>query len=152
MGIESNKELLRRYYEEVVSGGELDRIGDFISPDYVEVHDNERHTVGLEGAREHLRGVRRTYPDLHLTVEQQIAEGDWVVTRVTMRGTHEGEWLGIAPTGERVEVTAVNVDRVIDGRIVEHGGAANLLQTLLDVGAVRVVGKGEGASRTDRRG
>lgn len=56
-----------------------------------------------------------------------------------MRGTHAGEWLGMRPTGEVVEMTAVNIDRIVDGRIVEHGGAANLLFPLLKIGAVRVV-------------
>lgn len=82
--------------------------------------------------------MRQTYPDLHLTIEQQIAEGEWVVTRVTMRGTHRGAWLGIQPTGRPIEVSAVNVDRVVDGRIVEHGGAANLLGPLLEIGAIQV--------------
>jgi predicted ester cyclase len=83
--------------------------------------------------------VRQTYPDLQLTVEQQIAEGDWVVTHVTGRGTHKGEWLGMKPTRKNVEITAVNIDRVIDGRIVEHGGAANVFEELLRIGAIKVV-------------
>ena len=131
-----NKELLRRYYEDVVSTGAVDDVPRYVSANYVEVHDNERHAIGVEGAKAHIRGVRDTYPDLRLTVEQQIAEGEWVATRVTMRGTQRGEWQGIRPTGKRIEVTTVNVDRVLDGRIVEHGGAANLLGPLLDAGAV----------------
>ena len=142
MSSDENKTLVRRYYEEVVSTGTLDEVGQFISPDYVEVHDNTRYAVGLEGVREHIRGVRQTYPDLRLTVEQQIAEGEWVVTRVTMHGTHQGEWQGIKPTGKPVAVTAVNIDRVVGGRIVEHGGAANLLGPLLEIGAV--VRRGDG--------
>ena len=137
---EQNKELVRRYYEEVVNTGSVENIASFISPDYVEVHDNERLPLGIDGAKQHVEGVRQTYPDLHLTIEQQIAEGEWVATRVTMRGTHQGEWLGIAPTGSSLQVSAVNLDRVVAGRIVEHGGAANLLAPLLDIGAVRVVG------------
>jgi predicted ester cyclase len=133
---DDNKALVRRYYEEVVSTGAIDAVPRFIAPDYVEVHDNRRYRLGLEGAREHIRGVRQTYPDLRLTVEEQIAEGEWVVTRVTMRGTHAGEWQGIKPTGKTVEVTAVNIDRVVGGRILEHGGAANLLGPLMEIGAV----------------
>lgn len=139
MGIAANKELVRRYYEEVVNAAAVDRLSEFLAPEYTEVHDNVRYPIGLAGAVEHVLGVRRTYPDLHLTVEQQIAEGEWVATRVTMRGTHEGEWLGIRPTGRRIEVTAVNLDRVVDGRIVEHGGAASLLMPLLQIGAIRPV-------------
>lgn len=140
MSTEANKKLVRRYYEEVVNTGAVDRVPAFVSPDYTEVHDDARYRLGIEGAQEHIRGVRRTYPDLHLTVEQQIAEGEWVVTRVTMRGTHRGEWMGIRPTGRPVVVTAVNVDRVVNGLMVEHGGAANLLGPLLAIGAVRVAG------------
>jgi len=136
--VEENKLLVRRYYEEVVNTGNVARLAEFISPDYVEVHDNVRHPIGLEGAKGHVLGVRGTYPDLHLTVEQQIAEGDWVVTRVTARGTHAGGWLGMKPTGKKLEMTAVNIDRVVDGRIVEHDGAANLLEPLLKIGALQV--------------
>jgi len=135
---EENKLLVRRYYEEVVNTGDIDLLAEFVSPDYVEVHNNIRYPVGLEGAKEHVLGVRNTYPDLHLTVEQQIAEDEWVVTRVTARGTHKGVWLGMKPTGKKVKMTAVNIDRVVDGLLVEHGGAANLLEPLLEIGALRI--------------
>ncbi len=135
---EQNKKLVRRYYEEIVNTGKVEDIDSFISPNYAEIHDNKKYWIGLEGAKEHVLGVRQTYPDLHLTVEQQIGEGKWVVSRVTMRGTHRGEWLGIKPTGKVLEVSAVNIDKVVAGRIVEHSGAANLLGPLLEAGAVKV--------------
>ena len=100
------------------------------------MRNTTRQRVGVEGAKQHILGVRETYPDLHLTVEQQIAEGEWVVTRITARGTHEGVWLGMRPIGDKVEITAVNIDRVVDGRIMEHGGAANVLEPLLEIGAM----------------
>jgi len=140
MSIEENKLLIRRYIEEVVNTGNVDKIARFISPDYIEVHDKTGQSNGIEGAKRHIIGVRQTYPDLHLTIEQQIAEGDWVVTRVTARGTHLGTWLGMKPTGKAVEITAVNIDKVVEGRIVEHGGAANLLEALLEIGAIQIVG------------
>ena len=135
----NNKDLVRRYYEEVVNTGNLANLERFISPDYVEVYEGVRHPIGLEGARSHIAGGRATYPDIYLTIEQQIAEGEWVVTRLTARGTHRGEWMGIKPTGKAVEITAVNIDRVVDGRIVEHGGAADLLGPFLKIGAVKAV-------------
>jgi predicted ester cyclase len=75
----------------------------------------------------HVAGVRKVYPDLKITIEHQIAEGEWVVSVITARGTHEGEWLGMKPTGRTMVFSGVNVDRVVDGRLVEHGGAANML-------------------------
>jgi predicted ester cyclase len=131
--------LIRRYIEEVVNTGNVDDLARFISPDYVESHDQTGQSSGLEGAKKHILGVRETYPDLHVTIEQQIAEGEWVVSRITARGTHLGTWLEMKPTGKKVEITGVNIDRVVDGRIVEHGGAADLLGPVLEIGAIQVV-------------
>ncbi len=138
MTTEDNKLLVRRYYEEVVNTGDVEKLDQFISPDYVEVYDNTNYPMGLKGAREHVFGARKTYPNLHLTIERQIAEGEWVASCVTARGTHQGVWMGMKPTGREVEITLVNVDRVVDGRIVEHGGAANMLEPFLKIGAIRV--------------
>ena len=132
------KALVRCYYEEVVSTGAVHRVPEFISTDYSEVYNNVTYPVGIDGAKEHILGVRRTYPDLWVRVEQQIAEGEWVVSVVTATGTHEGVWMGMRPTGQVLEMSGVNVDRVVGGLIVEHGGAANLLEPLLEVGAIRV--------------
>ena len=135
---DANKALVREYYERVVGTGDVADIASFIAADYTEVYRGDRYDLGVEGATEHVLGVRRAFPDLTIVVERQIAEGEWVVSSVVARGTHSAAWLGMAPTGERVEFTAVNVDRVVGGRIVEHGGAANLLAPLLESGAIRV--------------
>lgn len=144
--VAQNKDLVRRYVEEVINTGDVRHIEHFISPDYVEIYRDQEHAVGIAGAKEHVLGVRLVYPDLHLTVHQQIAEGEWVVTVYTARGTHQGEWMGIQPTGKVIEVTGVNVDRVKNGLIVQHGGAANLLEPLLEVGALKVVGEDDSAN------
>lgn len=141
MPSDENKLLVRRFYEEVVNTGNLDLIERFIVPEYVEVSDGKRYAIGIEGAKEHILGVRQTYPDLCIETERQISEGEWVATCITARGTHRGRWLGIKPTGKAVAFTGVNIDRVVDGRIVEHGGAANMLGPLLEIGAIKVVGK-----------
>jgi predicted ester cyclase len=140
MATTDNKLLIRRYIEEVINTGNVDKIDQFISPDYVEVYEGKRFPLGTKGAKEHILGVRQTYPDLSLTVEQQIAEGEWVATSITARGTHRGLWLGIKPTGKVLTFSGVNINRVVDGRIVEHGGAANMLEPLLEAGAIRVEG------------
>ena len=142
MSLTANKQLVRRFIEQLVNTGDVDAMADFVSSDCVETDGKVRIVSGVEGMQQHVLGVRRTFPDLHLTVERQIAEGEWVVTQVTARGTHGGEWLGIRPTGRPVVITGVNVDRVVDGRIVEHGGAANMLDALLEIGAVQAVSDG----------
>ena len=139
MTINENKWIVRRYIEEAVNTGNVKNLDEFISPDYIETLDPSKKILGVEGARQHIIGVRQTFPDLHLTIEKQISEGDWVVTCITARAIHHGEWLGIKPTGKEVEITGVNVDKIVSGRIVEHGGAANMFEALLRIGAIQVV-------------
>ena len=133
-----NKTVVRRFLKEVGSTGDLDRIPEFIAPQCRSSDGPAGPVDGVAAMRAHLLGVRSTFPDLQLKVEQQIAEGEWVATRVTAEGTHLGGWLGMKPTGKRVTITAVDLDRVVDGRIVEHGGAANMLEALLAIGALSV--------------
>ncbi|UCH15608.1 MAG: ester cyclase [Bacteroidales bacterium] len=139
MSEEENKKLIRRFIDEVINTGNIDNIENFIAPDYTEIHEGKRYQVGIEGAKEHITGVRQTYPDLKLTIENQIAEGEWVATCIVARGTHKGVWAGIKPTGKVLTYTGVNINKIVDGLIIEHGGAANLLGPLIDAGAVKVV-------------
>jgi predicted ester cyclase len=139
MSVNENKRLIRRYVDEVINTGNVGIIEQFISPDYVEVHEGKRYEIGVAGAKEHVLGVRKTYPDLHLRVHRQIAEGEWVSTIIEAKGTHLGDWMGIKPTRKVLIYTGININRIVGGRIVEHGGAANLLGPLLEAGAIRVV-------------
>lgn len=141
MSAEKNKKLIRSYIEEVINTGNVELMEKFISPNYVEVHEGKRYEVGIQGAKDHIVGVRETYPDLTLTVDQQIAEGDWVATCITAKGTHKGSWLGMKPTGKQVSFTGVNIEKIENGKITEHGGAANLLLQLLEIGAIQIVGE-----------
>lgn len=139
MSESENKRVVRRFIEEIINTGNVERLADVVSDRIFESNDPTGTARGLESMRQHVLGVRQTYPDLHLTIEKQIAEGDWVVTCITARGTHQGHWLGIKPTGKPVVITGVNVDKVVDGKIVDHGGAANMFEALLEIGAIRLV-------------
>ena len=131
-----NKKIIRRFIEEVENTGDISKIHEFISEDYVEVHDGKRYEIGIQGAIDHVLGVRKVYPDLRLTIELQVSEGEWVVTAYSVTGTFKEEWFGMKPTGKPITYTGVNIDRVRDGKIIEHGGAANLLNPLLDAGVI----------------
>jgi predicted ester cyclase len=133
----NNKLLARRLLEEVVNTGDVHRLAEFVAPDYVERHAD---VAGIEGARQHILTFHRCYPDLHVTVEGQVAEDDIVVTWFTMRGTHWGEWGGIKPTNKVLTLRGVNVQKFRDGRIVEQWGGANTLEALLEIGAIRLPG------------
>jgi predicted ester cyclase len=117
------KLLVRRFIETVVNTGDLNRVAEFVAP------------AIAEETKRHVAGVRSTYSNLRVTVGDQIAEGEMVVTRVMARGTHTGPYLGLRPTNKTVVIEGVNVDRVRDGKIVEHWGAANTLEALALVGA-----------------
>ena len=137
--IELNKDIVRRFIQEVVNTGEVARLNTFVSPECVETDGRVRVLSGITGMAEHVRAVREIYPDLFITIERQIAEGEWVATQITARGTHCREWLGMAATGKHLVFTGVNVDRIVNGLIVEHGGAANMLQPFLEAGALQPI-------------
>ncbi|HJQ29459.1 MAG TPA: ester cyclase [Rubrobacter sp.] len=120
MSSEGNKAVVRQFLDEVFGGGNLELVDEIFAPDYV-LHDPAVPGAvgGTEGMKQYVSMYRAAYPDTHFTIEDQIAEGDHVVTRWTGQGTHRGELLGIAPTGKLVTVTGIEVDRVSGGRIEE---------------------------------
>ena len=136
---EANIKVVTLYIEKVLNTGNTNDIDVFISPDYTEVYQKKRYSIGIEGAKKHIMGVRETYPDLHLSIDQQFSDGDWIITSYTMTGTHLGKWMGIKHTGKIIQVTGVNLDKVVNGKIVEHGGATNLFESLLEIGAIRII-------------
>src|SRR5215207_9125000 len=123
---EENKVVASRVYE-VIATGNLDLAEEIVDPD---APDNERACVTEDHAqprlidtfREFAADAHAAFPDMHITVEDMIAEGDRVAARVSMRGTHQGEFQGIAATGKRVQVQAMDMFRIADGKIVEHWG------------------------------
>jgi len=76
------------------------------------------------------------YPDLSSTVEQQTVDGEWVTTRITLRGTHRGEFMGVAPTGKSFEIMQISLDQVAGGKVVEHFGVSDWFRALVAFGVV----------------
>lgn len=132
------KELVRRFYSEMFRN--LSLAEEFIGANYVD-HNNEQGGRGLEVFRSHIEALRRTFPDFSVNIEDMLAEGDKVVTRVTGRGTHTGLWMQIEPTGSVVEVKGINIDRIADGRIVEHWGEADTVAMLVQMGVDPFAGR-----------
>jgi predicted ester cyclase len=134
------KTIVRRFYAEVIGTGDLSRVEAFIDPAYVD-HNSEEAGRGLSVVRAHVEALRRTFPDFHLQVDDIIGEGDKVVTRVSGHGTHGGEWMGIHPTGTIVRVKGINIDRIANGRIVEHWGEADTVGMLCQMGVDPFAGR-----------
>jgi predicted ester cyclase len=120
MTSEQNKVIVRRAFEEPWKGN-LDVIDELIATQYIG-HDpaNPEPLRGPAGVKEFISTYRAAFPDARITVEQQLAEGDLVATRWTGRGTHEGELMGISPTGKRVTVSGLTISRLEGDKIVEE--------------------------------
>jgi predicted ester cyclase len=116
---QSNAEIVRRFADEVISRGEIDRAGEFAWEDVVEQVPLPGQGPGLEGLKDILRAMRAGFPDLVFSTLEQISEGDKVASRFEWTGTHKGTFLGIPPTGRPVRVWGIVIDRLVDGRIKE---------------------------------
>src|SRR5215213_8595749 len=123
---EDNKAIARKVYE-IVSTGDFGRATEIVDQDAPdnELLPNDPSAKLIDTFKETFAEAREGFPDLSITVEEVMAEGDRVAARVTMRGTHRGEFQGIAPTGKRVEVKAIDMFRISGGKIVEHWGHAD---------------------------
>jgi len=131
------KERMKYFYERVVSDHLLDEAPEYIAQECAVRSGTTLVPVGLEGMIRHLTEVRLTYPDYRMTITRQFEDGDFVISEFIMEGTHAGEWLGIKPTNKRLTFTGVDIDRVVDGKIVEHGGAVNLFDTFFTEQIIR---------------
>jgi steroid delta-isomerase-like uncharacterized protein len=133
-----NKALMRRFYEELWSKGNLEAIPELVAKDFVD----HQAPVGQPSGREELAGLvvmwRTGFPDMQETVEDLISEGDKVVGRFLMRGTHRGEFMGVAPTGRSVTMSGIDVVRVADGKISEFWYAEQMLGLMQQLGAAPV--------------
>jgi steroid delta-isomerase-like uncharacterized protein len=131
---EGNKNLVRRLFEEVWNKGNLQVTDDLLTPNYAH-HDSSTPDLGRgpEGEKKRATLYRTAFPDLRLTVEDIIAEGETVVARWSCRGTHKGDLNGIAPTGKRVNITGISIARFTNGKMSEgfvHWDALSLMQQL----------------------
>ncbi len=119
MSLEENKALVRRYFEEVLNKGNLALLDEIFASDSVWRPIGLPEMRGVEARRQFITGIRAAYPNIHFTIEEMMAEGDKVVLRWTDSGTQTGEWMGIAPTGKRVDGIGASIFRVSGGKIVE---------------------------------
>lgn len=137
---EANKTLVRRVYDDMWNKSDLS------VPDTIYASDVVNHELppgmpeGIEGTKAYFGMFLSAFPDTQMTVEEQIAEGDKVVTRWTARGTHTGELMGIPPTGKQVTVTGINVDRIAGGKIVEEWGEFDMMGMMQQLGVVPTPG------------
>ncbi len=135
MSTEENKAVVGQEFEEMFNqGGNLDAAEEIYAPDYVGHEPTFGDVHSVEGAKQFGADFRQAFPDLQTTIEDMVAEGDKVVTRFSIRGTHQGESEALGPpTGNRIEVTGITIEQFSDGKIVEdwtNFDAMGLMQQL----------------------
>lgn len=140
MSVEENKALVRRWVD-VWNTGNLDAVGESVTPDYVRHDPNSPEVRGPDAERQLVAMYLAAFPDLHFTVEDLVAEGGTVAARMTVRGTHRGELLGIPPTGRQVTIVAIELYRLAGGRIAEQWITMDTLGLLQQLGAIPVHGQ-----------
>jgi steroid delta-isomerase-like uncharacterized protein len=140
---EQNRQVTRRFIEEVWNKGNLDKLGEFISTNHTDhpVAGAPDFGQGPQAVGQVVSMYRTAYPDTKMAIDDQIAQGDQVATRWTATGTHQGELFGIPATGKHVKVTGIFIDRVVDGKIVESWGEFDALGMMQQLGAIPVPGR-----------
>ena len=143
MSAEENKDQIRRWIEVVDDGIEAVQasIDQFVAPNHVVHYPGGLDLRGHEAFIEHIAVFRNAFPDMRHTIEDMIAEDDKVVIRFTNRGTHKGEFIGIAPTGKEVVYTAISIARIVEGKAVETWAEFDAFGFFQQLGAVPPLGE-----------
>lgn len=129
------REVLERHTEEVWNRGDLDAVETYIAEDYVEADPSVHDRIeGPEAYRANVAAFREAFPDLEVTIEDSVVEGEKIAMRQRWTGTHEGEFVGLEPTGREVDATSFLICRVVDDRIVETWVETDMLDVLGQLG------------------
>jgi len=140
MSTEENKVLVQRSYDEFFNTGNLALVDQFHANDYVAHIISLPPIQGLEAIKQLASGYFRAFPDLHITLEDMVAEGDKVMTRVSWRGTHKGEFIGIPPTGKQVRDRMYEY-RIAGGKIAEWWDYSDNLGLMQQLGVIPAPGQ-----------
>jgi steroid delta-isomerase-like uncharacterized protein len=136
MSARENKTTVRRFVDEVQSGGNIDAIDELCSPEFVNHSAPPGVPSNCEGVKQLTAMFRQAFPDSYFTVEDMVAEGDKVATRKTFHGTHQGEFMGIPPTGQEISIGLIDIVRIADGQVVEHWSMVDNLGMMQQLGAI----------------
>ena len=140
MSAEEHKAVIRRYVEEAWNKGNVDIIDELMAPNYARYMGVGAPPLNREGQKQRILGFRRAFPDLRLEVQDLLAEGEKVSFRLLLRGTQQGEFMRVAPTGKPMQVGAVDIARFENGKIVEQWGQTDMLGLMQQIGAIPPAG------------
>ncbi|HEX3043319.1 MAG TPA: ester cyclase [Bacillota bacterium] len=135
MNYEVNKELVTRYYQEVLTNRNFQVFSAIFASGFT-AHGPSGVTANLPEYLDAIKASHKAYPDLRVNIEDQIAEGDRVVTRWMAQGTHQGTYFGIPATGKEVSIAAIHIHRVENGQLAELWEQINIFGALQQLGAI----------------
>jgi len=136
MSLDDNKALVRRQYEQGLNRRDVKVMAECFTADYVHHMPMSPEPLGLAAFEEMFTGFLAAFPDMQVTLEDVLAEGDRVAARTSFRGTHQGEFMGIPPTGRQVAFAGNDIYRIVDGRIAEEWAQFDALGLMQQLGAV----------------
>src|SRR6266481_1649681 len=131
---EAAKAVVRRNTEEVQGSGNFEVFDELFADDFLDHTPQPGRTPDKDGARQLYKVLRTAFPDFHAEIHWQLADGDRVTTYKTYHGTHQGEFLGVAPTHRKIQFETVDVMRIQNGKITDHWGVGNLLSLMQQIG------------------
>jgi C-1 hydroxylase len=138
LSLEKNKSIVSRFIESY-NERKLDLIDDFVATDYI---DHEKN-IGREGLKQLINMGLHAFPDWHETVEDIVAEGDKVWVRLSYTGTHKGEFMGLASTGNKISSKAIDIYRVVNGKLAEYWNVTDNVNIFKQIGAIEITEKGK---------
>ena len=143
MSVEHNKYLVRYTFERLFNTGELALANELVSADFLNHEAPPDAPRGPAGLRQIVTMLRTAFPDIHYETAEMIAEGDKVVARTILRGTHTGPFMGMPPTGRPVVQEQIHILRFVDGKAVEHRAVRDDLGMMRQLGLIPAPDRGE---------
>lgn len=140
MSTEENKAIVRHYLDEVWNKGNVSIIDEVMAPTYARYMNASGAYLDRERQKQRISGMRQAFSELALTLEDITAEGDKVTIRVTLQGTHTGNFMGVPATGKQVAIEAIDIFRLVDSKVVEHWGVMDTFGLMQQLGVVPAPG------------
>lgn len=133
-GEEQNKKWVKQFYSEVLNSGKVDLISSLVAENYQEHEPLPGYEPNREGLKQFFIMMRKAFPDLKNDVKFMVAEGNKVVSYITMTGTHKGDYMGAAGTGKKFNIQVIDIINVVDGKMTEHWGVGDYMTMMSQLG------------------
>ena len=137
MTLGENKDVVRRFIDEIQNAGRIELIEEIFAPQFVDHNPLSSFPPTRDGTKQMFLYVRKSFPDFHMVIDNMIAEDDMVATRKTLHATHLGEYMGVAPRGKHLQMEVIDIFRIANGRLAEHWTVVDRLGMMEQLGVTQ---------------